>query len=320
MNTRKLGSSGLEVGPLGFGGNVFGWTIDEATSFRIARRLRRRRASTWSTRPTSILEVEASGNQGGESETIIGKWFQESGKRDRVVLATKVGMELGPDKKGLSRELHPSGPSRTRLRRLRTDHGSTSTSRTRTTRRPRSTRPSGLFRSLIQQGKVRAIGVSNYSSERLAEALKVSKDLGLPAYQCLQPQYNLCERAGFEDSLGPLCVKEGIGVIPYYALASGLLTGKYRSEADLAKSPRGSSAGKYRNERGFRILAALDHVAGRLDSAPVRVGDRLVDDPGLASLPPIASATSLAQLDDLIEATRLELDEPAIELLNQAST
>jgi aryl-alcohol dehydrogenase-like predicted oxidoreductase len=176
----------------------------------------------------------------------------------------------------------------------------------------------GAFGELIRQGKVRAIGASNYSAERLAEALKVSKDGGLPSYQCLQPHYNLIERAGFETGLEPICREVGLGVIPYYSLASGFLTGKYRSEADLARSARGQGVKKYLNERGSRVLSALDEVAARTSSTPARVAIAwLLTRPGVTA--PIASATSLDQLDDLIEATRLELDRPAIERLDQAS-
>ena len=314
MKSRPLGNSGLTVAPLALGGNVFGWTIDEATSFRILDTFVEAGFNLIDT--ADVYSKWAPGNQGGESETILGKWFKQGGKRDRVVLATKVGMELGPDKKGLS------GPYIKRavedsLGRLQTDHIDLYQSHKDDETTPLE-ETLGAFGELIQQGKVRAIGASNYSAERLGEALKVSKAHGLPSYQSLQPLYNLCERAAFEDSLGPLCLEANVGVIPYYSLASGFLTGKYRSEADLAKSTRGQQVKKYLNERGSGILAALDEVAGRLSSTPGRVAIAwLQARPGIAA--PIASATSLEQLDDLVEASRLELDEPAIALLNEAS-
>jgi aryl-alcohol dehydrogenase-like predicted oxidoreductase len=314
VKTRKLGNSGLEVGPLAFGGNVFGWTIDEATSFRLLDAFVDAGFNLVDT--ADVYSKWAPGNQGGESETIIGKWFQQTAKRDKVVLATKVGMELGPDRKGLSKPyiLRAVDDS---LRRLQTDHIDLYQSHKDDESTPLD-ESLGAFAELIRQGKVRAIGASNYTAERLAESLKISKDLGIPSYQSLQPQYNLCERAGFEEKLGPLCLEAGIGVIPYYSLASGFLTGKYRSEADLSKSPRGQSAKKYLNDRGFRILEALDDVARSLGSTSAQVAVAwLLTRPVVTA--PIASATSLEQLDDLIEATRLELDGPSIVRLDQAS-
>ena len=314
MKTRTLGRSGLEVGPLAFGGNVFGWTVDEPTSFRLLDAFVAAGFNLIDT--ADVYSRWAPGNQGGESETILGNWLKQGGKRDRVVLATKVGMEMGPGKKGLSaayimRAVEDS------LSRLQTDRIDLYQSHKDDPETPLE-ETLGAFGELIRQGKVRAIGASNYSAERLAEALRVSKENGLPAYQCLQPHYNLCERAGFEEALEPLCREAGLGVIPYYSLASGFLTGKYRSEADLAKSARGQGVKKYLNDRGLRILAALDEVAGRYASTPARVAIAwLLARPGVTA--PIASATSVEQLDDLIEATRLELDGPAVELLDEAS-
>lgn len=314
MQRRKLGDSGLEVAPLAVGGNVFGWTADEATSFRLLDAFVEAGFNLVDT--ADVYSRWAPGNQGGESETILGKWFRQSGKRDRVVLATKVGMEMGPDKKGLSRAYIRQAVEDS-LNRLQTDHIDLYQSHRDDESTPLE-ETLGAFADLIRQGKVRAIGASNYSAERLAEALRVSKELGLPTYSCLQPQYNLCERAGFEDALEPLCIEAGLGVIPYYSLASGFLTGKYRSEADLGARTRGQSVRKYLNDRGFRILAALDEVAGQLESNPARVAIAwLMTRPGITA--PIASATSLGQLDDLIEATRLELSPSAIERLNLAS-
>jgi aryl-alcohol dehydrogenase-like predicted oxidoreductase len=232
------------------------------------------------------------------------------------VLATKVGMEMGPDKKGLSRSYILQAVEDS-LKRLQTDRIDLYQSHKDDPETPLE-ETLGAFGELIQQGKVRTIGASNYSAERLSEALQVSKTSGLPAYECLQPEYNLYARDGFEQALQPLCLEAGISVIPYYSLASGFLTGKYRSEADLTKSLRGAGIKKYLNERGNRILAALDEVAGQYHSTPARVSIAwLLTRPTITA--PIASATSLAQLDDLIEATRLELDSAAINRLTEAS-
>jgi aryl-alcohol dehydrogenase-like predicted oxidoreductase len=314
VTTRMLGNTGLDVGPLAFGGNVFGWTIDEGTSFRLLDAFVAAGFKLIDT--ADVYSRWAPGNQGGESETIIGKWLKQSGKRDQVVLATKVGMEMGPGRVGLSKPYIRRAVEDS-LKRLQTDHIDLYQSHKDDPETPLE-ETLGAFAELIQDGKVRAIGASNYSAERLSESLRISKENGLPGYQSLQPQYNLCERAGFEATLEPICRESGLGVIPYYSLASGFLTGKYRSEADLAKSPRGQNVKKYLNDRGFRILEALDEVAGRYSSTPARVAIAwLLAQPSVTA--PIASATSVEQLDDLIEATRLELDGTAIERLNQAS-
>jgi len=314
VKTRTIGTTDLEVGPLAFGGNVFGWTVDEPTSFRLLDAFVAAGFNLIDT--ADVYSRWAPGNQGGESETILGRWLKQSGKRDKVVVATKVGMEMGPGKKGLSAAYIRQAVDDS-LRRLQTDRIDLYQSH-----RDDETTPLeetlGAFAELIRQGKVRAIGASNYSAERLADALAVSRAHGLPAFQCLQPQYNLCERSGFEQTLGPLCREAGLGVLPYYSLASGFLTGKYRSEADLAGSARGQGVKKYLNDRGFRILGALDEVAARHDSTPARVAVAwLISRPVVTA--PIASATSLEQLDDLIEATRLELDADAVRHLDDAS-
>lgn len=310
MKMRKLGHSGLEVGPLALGGNVFGWTIDEPTSFRIVD------AGFNLIDTADVYSRWAPDNEGGESETILGKWFQQSGKRDKVILATKVGMEMGPDKKGLKRDYILQSVEDS-LRRLQVDHIDLYQSHEDDPNTPLE-ETLGAFGDLVKQGKVRAIGASNYSGERLAESLRVSKERNLPSYQSLQPHYNLIERTDFEKNLAPICQEAGIGVIPYYSLASGFLTGKYRSEADLSQSARGATVKKYLNDRGHRILSALDEVSGRLSTTPARVAIAwLLAQPTITA--PIASATSIEQLNDLIEATRLELDQTALELLNSAS-
>jgi aryl-alcohol dehydrogenase-like predicted oxidoreductase len=314
MKTRKLGGSGLEVSPICLGGNVFGWTADELTSFAILDAFVGAGCNFIDT--ADVYSRWVPGHKGGESETVLGNWFKRSGKRKSVILATKVGIELAPDKKGLSkayilREVEDS------LARLQTDYIDLYQSHIDDASTPLD-ETLAAYDQLIKQGKIRAIGASNYSAERLAEAFKVGKQHGLPRYECLQPHYNLYERAGYERELEPVCEKEGIGVIPYFALASGFLTGKYRSENDLAKGPRGQMVKKYLDERGFRILAAVDQVAEKLHSTPGKVAIAwLIARPSITA--PIASATSVEQLRDLVDAANLTLDAASIEALNQAS-
>ncbi len=296
------------------GGNVFGWTIDEPTSFQILDAFVDAGLNFIDT--ADIYSTWVPGHTGGESETIIGNWLKRSGKRSKIVLATKVGMQMGSGKKGLNKsyileEVEDS------LRRLQTDHIDLYQSHEDDASTPLE-ETLGAFAQLIEEGKVRAIGASNYSADRLAESLKVSREHGLPSYQSLQPKYNLYDRAEYESALEPLILKEGLGVIPYFGLAAGFLTGKYRSEADLGKSPRGAGNKKYLNDRGFRILAALDQVANANNATPGKVALAwLIARPGITA--PIASATSLDQLRDLVDATTLKLDQPSIDLLNQAS-
>jgi aryl-alcohol dehydrogenase-like predicted oxidoreductase len=314
MEKRKLGNSGLEVAPLAFGGNVFGWTVDELTSFQLLDAFVSSGFNLIDT--ADIYSTWVPGNQGGESESIIGKWMKRSGNRDKLVIATKVGIEMGPGKKGLSRSYILRAVEDS-LRRLQTDYIDLYQAHQDDKETPLEETLSA-FAQLIEQGKVRVIGASNYTAERLSQALDVSERSGIPRYESLQPQYNLYDRDDYEQHLEPLCLEKGIGVINYYALASGFLTGKYRSEADLGKSARGKDIKKYLNDRGFRILEALDQVASRYDSNPTRVALAwLMARPSITA--PIASATSLEQLNDLIEATHLQLDQPAIEVLNQAS-
>jgi aryl-alcohol dehydrogenase-like predicted oxidoreductase len=314
MNKRKLGKSGLEVSPLAFGGNIFGWTVDEPTSFKLLDAFVAAEFDFIDT--ADVYSRWASGNKGGESETILGKWMKQRGNRDKTIIATKVGMEMGPGKKGLSKSYITSAVEDS-LRRLQTDYIDLYQSHEDDKQTPLE-ETLGAFAQLIEQGKVRAIGASNYSAERLAEALKISEQHGFPRYESLQPLYNLYDRADYEKELEPICREKGLGVISYYSLASGFLTGKYRAEEDLSKSVRGQGVEKYLNERGFRILKALDEVARQHDSTPARVALAwLIAHPGITA--PIVSATSLEQLNDLIEATKLELDQSSIESLNQAS-
>lgn len=315
MERRKLGNSGLEVAPLALGGNVFGWTVDEPTAFELLDGFVAAGFNLVDT--ADIYPRWVPGNQGGESEAIIGNWLKRRGKRDDVIVATKVGLEMGPDRKGLSKDYIMRSADDS-LRRLQTDYIDLYQSHHDDPETPLA-ETLEAFDRLIKQGKVRAIGASNYSAARLAEALNVSRSLGLARYESLQPLYNLYDRAVYEDELEPLCVTEGLGVINFYSLAAGFLTGKYRSEADLSQSARGGTVKKYLTDRGFRIVDALEQVAAEHQSTPARVALAwLIARPSITA--PIASATSMDQLNDLIAATKLRLDQAAIELLNRASS
>jgi aryl-alcohol dehydrogenase-like predicted oxidoreductase len=314
MELRPLGNSGLQVAPLALGGNVFGWTADEATSFRVLDAFVDAGFNLVDT--ADVYSRWASGHQGGESETLIGRWFRSSGKRDRVVLATKVGMEMGPGRVGLS-AAYIRGAVEDSLRRLQTDRIDLYQSHDDDPATPFE-ETLGAYAELIRAGKVRAIGASNISAARLALALDTSQATGLPRYETLQPLYNLVERAPYEAELEPLCRARGLGVINFYGLARGFLTGKYRSEADLAKSPRGAGVKAYLNERGFRILAALDVAAAGLHATPAQVALAWqIARPGLTA--PIASATSLAQWQELAGAAALQLPAATIAALDDAS-
>lgn len=315
MQKRTLGHSSLSVAPLCFGGNVFGWTANEKTSFDILDAFTGAGFNFVDTADVYTRWIE--GNKGGESETIIGNWFSRSGKRKDVVLATKCGMDMGPDGKGLSKE-HILKSVEGSLRRLKTDYIDLYQSHADDETVPQD-ETLAAYDTLVKSGKVRAIGASNFTASRLDSAVKVAKQNGLPVYNSLQPEYNLYDREKFEAELAGVCQQQGIGVISYYSLARGFLSGKYRSEADLGKSPRGTSVQKnYFNERGWRILKALDEVAGELGANQTQVAVAwLIAQPLVTA--PIASATSIAQLDDLIKAAHLELDENSLAKLNAAS-
>jgi len=314
MKMHKLGDSGLEVSPLAFGGNVFGWTVDEPTSFLLLDAFVAAGFNFIDT--ADVYSKWAPGNQGGESETILGNWLKSRGKRQQVVIATKVGVEMGPGQKGLSKA-YIMRAAEDSLKRLHTDYIDLYQSHTNDAETPLA-ETLEAYAQLVTQGKVRAIGDSNYPAERLREALQVSHQYGFPRYQSLQPNYNLYDRADYESQLEAVCRENGLGVIPYFSLASGFLTGKYRSESDLAATKRGPFVKKYLNDRGFRILRALDEVAQELHSTPARISLAwLMARPGITA--PIASATNLEQLNDLIGATELKLDQASIERLNQAS-
>ena len=317
LQKRKLGNSGLEIAPLAFGGNVFGWTADESASFQLLDAFVAAGCNFIDT--ADVYSKWAPGHQGGESESILGRWLKKSGKRNQVVIATKVGMEMGPDKKGLSKSYILSAVEDS-LRRLQIDCIDLYQAHVDDPATPLQ-ETLDAFAGLIKQGKVRAIGASNYGGERLTRRqleIPADKPAYRQGYECLQPHYNLCERASYETELEPVCLAHGLGVISYFSLAKGFLTGKYRAEADLAKSVRGQGVKAYLNERGYRILAALDQIAQEHRSAPARVALAwLIARPSITA--PIASATNLTQMTDLIESTKLELTPSEIERLNQAS-
>jgi aryl-alcohol dehydrogenase-like predicted oxidoreductase len=314
MQYRKLGNSELQVSPLCLGGNVFGWTADEPTSFRVLDAFVDAGGNFVDT--ADVYSIWVPGNQGGDSEIIIGKWFKRSGKRRNVVLATKVGMEMGPGKKGLSKAYIQQSVEQS-LKRLQTDYIDLYQAHRDDEQTPLE-ETLGAFSDLINQGKVRVIGASNYSAPRLRAALDISGKHGFSRYESLQPDYNLYDRAGYETELESVCKKTGLGVIPYFSLAAGFLTGKYRSEADLRDKARAGKVKNYLNERGLRILAALDQTAKETGSNPAQVALAwLMARPSITA--PISSATSQEQLKDLVAAADLKLDPGAIERLDQAS-
>lgn len=313
MHKRSLGKSSLSIAPLAFGGNVFGWSANEKRSFELLDAFVDAGFNLVDT--ADVYSAWVPGNRGGDSETIIGKWFRQSGKRDRVVIATKVAK--WNEQPGLSPrniQLAVEGS----LKRLQTDHIDLYQAHEDDASVPLH-ETLDAFGRLIDAGKVRVIGASNYSADRLAEALQVSKQHNLPRYESLQPQYNLTDRSGYEQGLEPLIRAEHIGVINYYALASGFLTGKYRSEADLSKSSaRGGAVKKYLNPRGMRILAALDDVAADHRATPAQVSLAwLMARPGITA--PIASATRVEQLQELFGAAQLSLSDTQIAQLDAAS-
>ena len=314
MEKRELGKSGLAVAPLAFGGNVFGWTLDEKSSFPILDAFIASGCNFIDTADTYSTWVP--GNKGGESETIIGNWLKSRGGRDRVILATKIGNNMGPGRRGLAPAYIRQSIDDS-LKRLQTDYVDLYQSHIDDADTPLE-ETLQTYGDLIRAGKIRAIGASNYKAPRLQEALAVSKRHGYPRYQSLQPLYNLYDRADFEGGLQQLCIAENIGVINYSTLASGFLTGKYRAEADFEKHARGSRTKKYFNERGMRVLQALDQVSARYKANPAQISFAwLLSRPGITA--PIASATSVAQLDNLVKAIQIKLDREAVDLLDRAS-
>jgi len=313
VSKRRLGNSSLEVGPWALGGNVFGWTADEATSFKVLDAFVDSGFNLIDT--ADVYSKWIPGHKGGESETIIGNWLAKRGGRDKVVIATKLGVEMGPGEGGLSRSYMMRAVERS-LERLRTDYIDLYQAHRDDADTPMEETLS-TFGELIRAGKVRAIGASNFKADRLREALRISAAKGLPRYESLQPWYNLYDRSDFEAELADLCRRENIGVIPYFSLASGFLTGKYRSEKDLQGRARSYRVKDMMNERGFRILQALDTVAAEMHATPAQVSLAWLLAHGMTA--PIASATNLDQFQDLVVAPTVRLSAEAVRLLDQAS-
>jgi aryl-alcohol dehydrogenase-like predicted oxidoreductase len=316
MNKRELGNSGINIVPFVFGGNVFGWTVDERTSFTLLDAFVDLGLDCIDT--ADVYSRWVPGNKGGESETIIGNWLKKTGKRNQVVIATKVGssMDANNPNKNLSKA-YIIKAAEDSLKRLQVDHIDLYQSHYDDPNTPIE-ETLEAYDKLNKEGKVRAIGASNFTADRLMESLKASVQSGLPTYVSLQPEYNLYDREGYEKELEPLCRENNIGVITYYSLASGFLSGKYRSEADLHQSKRGQGIKKYLNDRGQRILKALDNVAHNYSATPASVALAwVIARPGVTA--PIASATSIKQLEELAKAVTLNLPQHVIDDLTAAS-
>jgi aryl-alcohol dehydrogenase-like predicted oxidoreductase len=315
MQKRKIGRSDLMVAPLGLGGNVFGWSADEKASFQVLDAFVAAGFNLIDT--ADVYSRWADGHEGGESEAIIGKWMKARGNRANVVLTTKVGSEMGPGKKGLA-SVYIKSAVEASLKRLQTDYIDLYLSHWEDPEAdPADTL--GVYADLVKAGKVRVIGNSNHSTATMRDMLAISARHGWPRFENLQTHYNLYDRAGYEAELEGFCVANEIGVTSYFSLAKGFLSGKYRSPADFSKSAaRGDGMGTYLNERGLRILAALDAVSKAQGATPAQVAIAwLIAGPSLVA--PIASATSLAQLQDLIKATTLDLNPSEIAQLTEAS-
>lgn len=314
MEKRQLGTTSLEVYPITFGGNVFGWTIDEKKSFEILDAFTGAGFNFIDT--ADVYSRWVPGNEGGESEIIIGNWMKKQGNREKLIIATKVGSDMGSGKRDLSKKYILKAVEDS-LKRLQTDyidlyqtHWDDPTTPIEETLE--------AYAQLIKEGKVRHIGASNLTPERLKQSLDIAVANNLPAYQTFQPHYNLYEREVFENGLEPLCLGNNLGVLNYYSLASGFLTGKYRSEADLGKSQRGGGVAKYLDERGFKILDALDKIAAELNSTPATVALAwLINRPSVTA--PIVSATSISQLDSIIKAPDLEITADQLHFLTSES-
>jgi len=313
MQKRKLGRTGIEIAPLVFGGNVFGWTADEKQSSAVLDAFVGEGFTAIDT--ANAYSRWIPGHVGGESETIIGKWMKARGNRANLHVITKVGSDMGQGKRDLS-AAHIAQAAEDSLRRLQTDYIDVYLSHW-----PDDTvtqeETLGAYAKLIKAGKVRNIGCSNYDEKLLAEALKLSADKGLPRYEVIQNEFNLYSRAKYEGAVQKIVVHEEIGSIPYYGLASGFLTGKYRSEADLDKSPRGKGAAKYLDEKGRRILTAMDQVAARTGAELAEIALAwIAAQPGITA--PIASATSVPQVESLVRGARLKLTDADLQVLTKA--
>ncbi len=314
MEKRQLGQSDLHIYPIVFGGNVFGWTTDEKQSFDLLNHFADAGLNAIDT--ADVYSRWAPGNVGGESEIILGKWFKEKKNRQQIVLMTKVGSDMGDGKKGL-RKSYIIQACEASLKRLQTDYIDLYQTHFDDISTPVA-ETLEAYEELIKAGKVRWIGASNMTPERLKESLAASRERELPEYQTLQPHYNLYARDGFENGLEPIAMGHGLGVITYYSLESGFLTGKYRKHGDIIKSPRGGKMDDYLNDRGLKILAALDEVAAAYDTSPATVALAwLIQRPSVTA--PIVSATNLDQLESIVQAPDLHLSPDAVGLLNSAS-
>ncbi len=315
MAAIQSGDHSIHIPAVMLGGNVFGWTVDESMSYRILDRAVDGGLTAIDT--ADVYSVWAPGHAGGESETIIGKWLKQSGNRDRIVIATKCGMEMAPERAGLSAKWIETAVEDS-LRRLQTDYIDLYQAHRDDPKTPLE-ETMAAFGRLIEAGKVRAIGASNYTSDRLKEALETSDRLGVPRFATLQPLYNLVERQDFEGPLQQLCQEEKIAVIPYYALAAGFLTGKYRTAEDVKAGSRGYKVERYMNEKGQRVLSALEKIAGESRATMGQVAIAwLAAQPAVTA--PIASATSPEQVDELVAAANLKLSADAVKLLDEASS
>jgi aryl-alcohol dehydrogenase-like predicted oxidoreductase len=313
MQKRKLGGSSLSIAPLVFGCNVFGWTADEKTSLSLIDAFLAHGFDCLDT--ADMYSIWVPGHVGGESETVIGTWLARGGARDKVVIATKVGADMQAGGKGLSRA-HITKSVEQSLKRLNTDYIDLYQSHRDDPDTPMD-EVLATYDGLIRAGKVRAIGASNFTAPRLAEALATSAAKGLPRYTCLQPHYNLAHRSDFEGDLEALCVKESIGVIPYYSLAAGFLSGKYRSKAEMQGRARSAAIGHYANERGFGLLKVLDAVAETHKATPVQVALAwLMAKPAVTA--PIVSATSVKQLEEILKSVAVKLDADSMAALDKA--
>ena len=314
MQFRPLGKTGLSIAPLVFGGNVFGWTADEKTSFDLLDAFTGAGFNAIDT--ADVYSRWVPGNEGGESEAIIGRWLKRKGiARDKVVIITKVGSDMGQGRRDLRKswiveEVEAS------LKRLQTDHIDLYLSHWPDPDTPYE-ETLEAHASLVKAGKVRAFGASNLDAGQLQASFEAADKAGLPRYAALQPEYNLYDRAGFEGALADLCRREDIGVITYYSLASGFLTGKYRSKADTEGKARGEGVVHYLDGKGQRILAALDQVAAETGARPAEIALAwLMAKPAVTA--PIASATSLGQLESLTRAASLSLSPEQIAVLDKA--
>jgi aryl-alcohol dehydrogenase-like predicted oxidoreductase len=313
MQKRRLGRTALEIAPLVLGGNVFGWTADVPTSFALLDRFLGAGLNAIDT--ADVYSAWVPGHRGGESETIIGDWMDSRSNRNEVIVITKVGSPMGEGKKGLSARYIAEAVEAS-LKRLRTDHIDLYLSHWPDAETPHE-ESLGAYEALVKQGKVRFFGASNYDASLLRASLEIAKTKGLPRYDVLQPEYNLYDRSSFEGPLRDLCIAEEIGVITYFSLAKGFLSGKYRSEADLGQSARGGGVKAYLNEKGERILAALDAISAARGVKPAEIALAwLIAKPGVTA--PIASATSLRQMESLIKAASLTLNRDEMSALDKA--